>query len=200
MGYGDLMEGTMQQDELMGLISKTAVLMEQFERRCDEISASQRAVMQQLQQLAQQVPGVVRQSADDSLRSLPGAVMGRLESGLDQPVGAYEKRLQSAGGLLQEGSQTLAAQLKRMESLHKHLVWKVVGAAFGSVLLLLVGGGWLLWQYRADINENRVAADLLRAYNQADVTLCEGRLCANVEPQGKSYGDQKQYRVVQPRR
>ena len=189
----------MQQDELMGLVSKTAALMEQFERRCEEIEQHQRAVYQQLQQLAQQVPGVVRQSADESLRNLPGAVMGKLESGLSQPVGAYERRLQDAGGLLQEGSQSLAAQLKRMEWLHKQLIWKVVGAALGSVLLLLAGGGWLLWQYRNDINENRVTADLLRAYNQADVTLCDDQLCANVDPKGKTFGDKKQYRPVQAR-
>jgi len=75
----------------------------------------------------------------------------------------------------------------------------VVGAAFGSVLLLLLGGGWLLWQYRADIDHNRISAELLRAYNQADVTLCDGRLCANVDEKGKAYGDQKQYRPIQAR-
>lgn len=189
----------MQQDELMALISKTAVLMEQFERRCEELERHQRTVAEHLQALAQQVPGVVRQSADESLRGLPGAVMGKLESGLSEPVGAYEKRLKEAGSLLHSGSQTLAGQLKRMEALHKHLMWKVTGAVFGSVALLLLGGGWLLWQYRADIDHSRISAELLRAYNQADVTLCDGRLCANVDDKGKAYGDRKQYRPVQPR-
>ncbi len=189
----------MQQDELMALISKTAVLMEQFERRCQDIERQQRQVYEQLQYLAQQVPGVVRQSADDSLRSLPGAVMGKLESGLEQPVDAYEKRLQQAGSLLQSGSQALAAQLKRMETLHRHLVWKVVGAAMASVLLVLAGGGWLLWQYRADIDKNRISAELLRAYNQADVVLCGGRLCAHVDPKSKPFGEDKRYRPVEPR-
>ncbi|BAV95622.1 relaxation protein [Lysobacter enzymogenes] len=189
----------MQHDELTALISKTAVLMEQFERRCEELERHQRALAEHLQALAQQVPGVVRQSADDSLRSLPGAVMGKLESGLSEPVGAYEKRLREAGSLLHDGSQTLAAQLKRMEQLHRHLVWKIVGAAFGSVLLLLIGGGWLLWQYRADIDRQRISAELLRAYNQADVTLCEERLCANVDDKAAAYGERKQYRPVRPR-
>ena len=190
----------MQQDELMSLVAKTAALMEQFERRCDAIEQRQQAVIQQLQQIAQQVPGVVRQSADESLRRLPDAVMSKLQSGLEQPVDGYEKRLREAGSLLQEGSQSLAAQLMKMQRLHERLIWKIAGTVLGSLLLLLGGGGWLLSKYRSDIRENQISAELLRAYNQADVTLCEGRLCANVDAKGKAYGDKRQYRPVQPRR
>ncbi|WP_148649619.1 relaxation protein [Lysobacter antibioticus] len=174
--------------------------MEQFERRCEEIGKHQRETCLQLKELSQQVVGTVFQSADDSLRGLSGAVIGKVEGGLSQPVDAYEQRLQQAGALLQQGSQGLTGQIKRLEWLHTRLVWKVVVAAFGSVLLLLAGGGWLSWRYRADIDENRVKAELMRAYNRADVSLCEGRLCANIDMKAKAYGDDKRYRPVRARR
>ncbi|OWF62164.1 relaxation protein, partial [Xanthomonas vasicola pv. vasculorum] len=49
------------------------------------------------------------------------------------------------------------------------------------------------------IKDNQLRAELLRAYNAADVTLCNGQLCANVETKGRSYGDRRQYRQVKPR-
>ncbi len=190
----------MQQDELTALIGRTAILMEQFERRCEEIEAHQRTLCEQLQQLSQRAVWAVCQAADESLRDLSGAVTGKVEDGLSQPVAAYEHRLRKAGTLLQEGSQGLAAQIARLQWLHRQLVWKVVAVAFGSLLLLLAGGGWLSSRYRADIERQRVGADLLRAYNRADVSLCDGRLCANVDLKGRAYGEDKQYRPVRPRR
>lgn len=190
----------MEPHELAALISKTAALMEQFERRCEGLERHQREIGGQLQQLAQQLPAVVRQAADQSLGRIPDAVTASVRSGLEQPVGAYEKRLRDAGGLLQGRSQTLALQLEQMQWLHRQLMWKVTATVLGSLLLLLVGGAWLTLQYRNDIRHHQISADLLRAYNRADVLLCEGRLCANVETQGKPYGERGQYRVVHSRR
>nr|MDO6953614.1 relaxation protein [Xanthomonas vasicola] len=57
----------------------------------------------------------------------------------------------------------------------------------------------LLAHYRQQIKDNQLRAELLRAYNAADVTLCNGQLCANVETKGAAYGDRRQYRQVKPR-
>lgn len=190
----------MDQQALTGLIGKTAALMEQFERRCGAIEQHQLALNHDLQRLGQQLPAVVRQSADGALQGLSNAVMGKVQDGLEQPVTAYQQRLRDAGGLLQNGSQALAAQLRQMQALHRQMIWKVLAVIAGSLLLLLTGGGWLLWQYRADIRDNQIAADLLRAYDRADVQLCAGRLCANMDTEGKTYGDKGQYRVVRSRR
>jgi hypothetical protein len=189
----------MQQDELTTLIRRTATLMEQFERRCDRIEQRQQALTDALEQLSQQVPAAVRQAAEQSLQALPRELLGKVASGLEQPVGAYQRRLQEAGGLLDDGSRTLAGQLQRMETLHRHLVWKIVAVPVASLLLLLAGGTWLSSHYMQVIRHNQISAELLAAYNGGDVTLCEGRLCANVDLQGKAYGTQGQYRPVQPR-
>ena len=168
----------MNEEKSMVLVSKISALVEQFDRRCEHISG-------QLQQLAQQVPGMVRQSADAHLRRIPDEVIGNVRSGMERPVVAYEKRLQEAGEQLQQASKSLMTQLQRAEALHKHLIWKVAGLTLGSLILLLVGGGWLSWHYYQEIDNNRVTADLLRAYNQADVMLCDGRLCAKVGKKDK---------------
>jgi hypothetical protein len=173
----------MNEEKSMVLISKIAALVEQFDRRCEHASG-------QLRQLAQQMPDVVRQSADEHFRRIPDEVMGGVRSGIERPVVAYEQRLREAGERLQQASKALASQLQRAETLHKQLIWKVAGITLGSLVLLLAGGGWLSWHYYEEIRTNQVSADLLRAYNQADVTVCDGRLCAKVGKKDRQrFGD-----------
>ncbi|GAB3374961.1 hypothetical protein GCM10027431_28150 [Lysobacter rhizosphaerae] len=158
-------------------ISRIAALVEHFERRCEQSSA-------ELRQLTQQVPMVLRKAADDELKRLPGEIIASVRQGIERPVAGYEARLEEASQQLHKAAFALSAQLERAERLHKHLVWKVAGIALGTLALLLVAGGWLSNRYYDEIRRNQVAAELLKAYNAADVTLCDGRLCANVGQQG----------------
>ncbi|MFA0923973.1 relaxation protein [Xanthomonas fragariae] len=181
------------------LVSKTAALMEQFERRCNEMEQRQRQLAQQLEQVAQSLPGVMTRSAEQTLQRVPDTLVRDVQQGMDQSVAGFEKRLQHAGSLIGGGAQSLSDQLKRIERAQRLLLWKGAAVVVGSLLVLLGGGGWLLAHYRQQIEDNQLRAELLRAYNAADVTLCNGRLYANVETKGQAYGDRRQYRQVKPR-
>jgi len=52
---------------------------------------------------------------------------------------------------------------------------------------------------RDEVRRNAIETALPRAYNQADVTLCGGRLCANIDESAQRFGDRKQYPRVKPR-
>jgi hypothetical protein len=190
----------MQEDELSALISKTAALMEQFERRCDDIDQRLLASSQALQELTRQLPAIVRQSADGSLQALPAQVLSRVQEGLACPVADYQQRLDRAGSEVGNVSHALALQIQRLERLHKLLIWKVVGVTAVCLLLLLAGGVWLSMHYTKVIEENQLTADLMRTYNNADLVMCDkGQLCANVDAKGKRYGQHKQYVPVMSR-
>ena len=192
----------MDEQALTNLISKTAMLMEKFERSCIQIDQRQEALTQQLNDLTQKLPVVVRQSADSSLQTLPRELLGKVQSGLEEPVSQYEKRLSSAGTRVGEGSDALAQQLQRMEKLHKHLIWKTTAVVVGSMFVLLAGGIWLSTHYFGIIRENQLSAELLEAYNGADVILCgenRDRLCANVDREAPGYGPEGRYAPVQSR-
>lgn len=190
----------MQAEELSDLIGKTAALMEQFERRCDAIDQRMQATSAELRSLTQQLPDVVSQAAAGSLQALPGQVLMRVQHGLSHPVADYQKRLDQAGSDVGKVSQSLAMHIKQMDGLVRLLVWKVVGVTAASFLLLLAGGIWLSTHYARVIEENQVAANLMRTYNSADVVLCgKNQLCANVDIKGKRYGDRRQYLEVLPR-
>ncbi|UNU10682.1 relaxation protein [Xanthomonas translucens] len=189
----------MNQSDTLALASKAAALMEQFERSCADLNRQQQRLVQHLEQVTQSLPGVTVRSVQETLQRVPDALIRQVQNGLDESVAGFEKRLQHAGSLISEGVQSLSTQLKHVERMQRLLLWKSAAVTLGSLLLLLAGGGWLLMQYRQDIRDNQLRAELLRAYNAADVTLCEGRLCANTETQGPAYGDRRQYRLVRSR-
>ena len=178
----------MNEQQVQTLLNQAAALVEQFDRRCETTS-------RELQRLIQQIPSVVRTSTDEQIRRIPAEVMSSIRSGLGQPVAAYEQRLRDAGETLHSGATAISGQVRRSEGLHKHLVWKVMATTAVSLLFLLAGGALLSKHYYDEVRKNQISAELLKAYNEADVTLCEGRLCAKVDP-GTKYGE---YVLVQPR-
>lgn len=189
----------MQQDELAQRFAKVAALMEQFERNCVAIDQRLHSLAEGMQGAMQQLPVVVGQAADRSLQMLPGRVMDKVQDGLQRPVQVYQQQLDTAGGEIREGAHALARQLQRMEQLHRLLIWKVVAATVACLVLLFAGGLWLSMHYAGVIRENQVSADLLKAYNAADVVVCGGRLCANVDPKVRRYGSQGEYLPVRSR-
>lgn len=177
------------QESALALVSKLAAVVEQFDRRCEQTSRD-------IRQLTQQVPLAIQRSADEQIKQLTGDVARNVQAGLEQPVHAYEQRLREASQQLQQASTTLAAQLQHAEALHKRLAWKVAGITLGSLTLLWGAGIWLSKHYYDEIRANQVSAELLRAYNQSDVTLCGNQLCAKVDMKDKRYGE---YLPVRPR-
>lgn len=189
----------MQVNDATRLVSNVSALMERFERRAQQIEGDLQTSHHHLQQLAQQVPGVIRQATDAEMQKLPGAVMGKIEAGIQQPVFAYEQRLQTASQQLQQASQVLSARIMALQALHRHLIWKIAGVALGSLVLVLLGGSWISKHYYDEIRRNQLSAELLKAYDAADVTLCGGKLCVNVDAKSEKFGDAGQYRIVRDR-
>lgn len=189
----------MDQYELTALVSQTAQLMEQFERRCGDSERQLEALIQQMAALREQLPAVVRQSADASLQALPPQVLQAVRGDLEKAAERYRERLRASASEIGDGTQTMIRQINRMEKLHKHLIWKTVGVTATCLLLLLGGGFWLSFHYTKIIRDNQLSAQLMRAYNGADVTLCDTKLCANVDTKAPRYGTKRQYILVKPR-
>lgn len=189
----------MDQYELTALISQTAQLMEQFERRCNRTDENLHALVQEMHSLTRQLPQVVQQSADASLQALPPQLIHTVRGSLEQAAAGYQDRLRSSANDMGASTQTMVRQIQRMEHLHRHLVWKTVSVTAVCLLLLLGGGVWLSMHYTKIIRDNQLSAQLMQAYNGADVTLCNRKLCANVDPKASRFGTKRQYLEVRPR-
>ncbi|SFR94825.1 hypothetical protein SAMN05216570_1061 [Dyella sp. OK004] len=189
----------MQSEALAPLISKTTALVAQFERRCCVIEQQLQSLTQSLHGLAQQLPVVIKQSADGSLQTLPLQVLDRVREGLQHPVDDYQQRLRIASVEIKQGTHALTQQLQELQRTHQLLMWKVLGVTAGCLALLLAGAIWLSAHYAGVIRDNRQSAELMRAYSNADVMLCDGHLCASVDSKGKHYGNSGEYLPIKQR-
>lgn len=190
----------MQQAELTALIEQTAALMTQYERRGTGIDARLQTLGDGLEGLTQRLPAVVAAAANASLQTLPADLISLMRERLDKTMGDYRTALHAASHEAERAAQVLAGQITQMRRLHRLLVWKVLAASAFTLLLLLAGGLWLSLHYTRVIRDQQLAADLMHAYNSADVALCgSAALCANVDTKGKRYGEHRQYLPVRPR-
>lgn len=77
--------------------------------------------------------------------------------------------------------------------------WQFVGV-MGALAVVLVGGAvWLNMHYLGVIKDNKQSADMVRAINRADVTLCDGTLCARVDTKARRWGEKGEYTPIRPR-
>lgn len=190
----------MDERELEDLISKTALLMERYQRMCTEMAEQQSRLSAALNGLTQALPGQFRASADCAIAGLTRDGTAAVKQALLAPVGAYEQQLATSAKSVSRSTEALTAEVKRLQLASRGVLWKSVATAVAAVAILLGGAKWLGSQYRAEIERNQVEAQLLRAYNRADVVLCgKEQLCANVDTRASGVGENGRYRPVRPR-
>lgn len=190
----------MQEEELGMLIAQMAALasqmtasLERFEQRCDRVEQRQDA-------LAQQQSVAFIQKADDLLETVSGRVSSTAREGLEPVVADFRHSLRRSATEIVESTNALTQQIVELKRPVRHVMWKLSGVVILTMALLLTGGIWLTMHYTQLIRDSQLSAELLKAYNGADVRVCgESQLCANVDVHGSRIGDHKQYFVVKSR-
>jgi hypothetical protein len=172
-----------------------ADLVARLARLSQELGESNQHAVEQLQRASQSAPVVLRQAADQAWSGLSSRATESVRQGLQGPLDGLGRHVADSVARIQGVTQLLTQAQQSMQTTVRKLHW-LVGSVALVMLLALTAEAGMLWYYRGIIEEHRIQSELMRAYNQADVTLCEGRLCANVERGGKSY---QGYVPVKPR-
>jgi hypothetical protein len=190
----------MDVEELKQLVLKLAAIAERLdersenavlriERSADGLGVSAAGLHADSDRFAQQVLQAITEQA--------GSV---LERGVGQAVDRCNMRLRGTTDAAAATARDLDVLRQELQRERRNWVWRGTTALLaGSALAIGASSYWAL-KSRDEIERSQVEAALLRAYNQADVTLCEGgRLCANVEDDSRRHGDRRQYRAVKSR-
>ncbi len=190
----------MEKEDLGRFITQLAVIAERLDQRSsvavERVELSARGMEGSARQLSGQGEEFIREVAQ-ALQQRAGEIVGQ---GLGGAMERINRELDEASRKAGQAAQALEQERQRLQRERKTWLWLGAGALLTGSVLAIGASTYAVMHGRQQVKQYQLEAALLRAYNQADVTLCDGeRLCANVEDKGERYGPREQYRVVEPR-
>lgn len=190
----------MHKSELDELVKSTALLMERYQHLCKQMGQQQAQQAGAINAVVKSLPGQLRSSIDATLAGASREGADAMKQTMQAAVNDYEQRLAASGESLGRNVSTLVTEIERLRRASRGVLLKSLGLVVAATVLLVAGTIWLGGRYRAEIERNQIQAELLRAYNRADVVLCgKEQLCANVDMRGSGTGEKGRYRRVRPR-
>lgn len=167
---------------------REARLVESVER---EINVLRQVASQVDTRVAHALDGASQRITQQARQALDGALAPALKH-VDQATVHTAKRLQDTAEALHVAERAWATRTTR-------LVLLTYGALLLASILPIAGITYMVRFYEDQMERHRVQAELMRAFNQADVVLCGERLCAKVEKDAKRVGQRGQYVPVNDR-
>ena len=152
-----------------------------------------------LEEQAHNAARKIAASSEALLRGVEAQAHTTMAHAAGRAVEPCAGQLQRSAESAKWAADALREQNRVLSGSQQSLVY--VGLASLGIGCLLTLATTVYWvrTAREEVARHRVEAALLRAVNEADITICDGRLCANVEMKGKRFGDKKQYRIAAPR-
>jgi hypothetical protein len=158
--------------------------MEQREKRLHAgISQQMQSLREDLLHMHQRVAQVMN-TAGEKIGQEARQAMGPVTVEYERKVAAASTRLHAASGTVR--------------------VWTAIA---GGVLLLVLLIAWAVMGYyrrelasaKDELARYENAVPIVQAFYASDAVVCDGRICANVDPNAGRLGDKRQYRPAKPR-
>lgn len=189
----------MQAQELKQLTVALAAIAERLDARSasavERVEQATHRMQDETRRLELGASGFTRevsQALQQRSAEIIGQGMAAAFTRFNQQMEAATKRAAVAADALEK--ERLALQQQRRSG-----IWISSGALLIGSLLAVGGSAYAVHHSYTRVEQHRIQAELLRAYNRADVVLCGERLCANVDDKTPRAGAQGQYRPVKPR-
>lgn len=181
-------------DERMKLV-QAAGIAERMSRLNQELAQANQRAADTLERTASAAPAILQKTAQHALNRFTDDIAKSVGNGLNQPMDDFHRHVSDSANRITGITHGMAQSQERMAAVVGKLRW-LTSSVIAAMLLVILAGGGLLWHYHGVIADNQVEANLMRAYNQADVRLCDRRLCVRVDQVDKRYGE---YVPVKPR-
>lgn len=158
--------------------------------------------IQALTQAAHILNGSAGRLISDMARGVREQTRDSITTGLSE---AFDRVHREADSLI-AATRALLADLagdRALQKKERRMAFTALLA--GSALAVLGGGAWMGWaahaasEARSEAAQAQMSARLIGAFNAADVLLCGGTLCVNVDRKDKQTINGKTYYVARPR-
>ena len=168
------------------------------------------AAIQEQQKAGQALNQAVATARNDVNQLVQGAgqqiaqlVKHSVDSALSQSTAAYEQRINSSTVKIDSAGRNVEKVLHETSSFVHRQIWMAYGAIAGAIVLLLAGGGLMLWLESQSYNEARartvaaqVDTETMEAFNQVGVTSCGGHPCLKLDTKSQRWGSKGEYVMI----
>ncbi len=185
---------------LIDTAKKLALLTDALERRSQAAMQAQEQAGQVLGQTVNMVRHDVSQLVQGSGQQIAQLVQQGMDSALTQGTAKFGQAVSATTAKLDEASRAIVETLNATTAHARHRIWTAYAAVLGAVLLLVVGGGivlWLQWQSYNDLHARIAAAqidvDTAEAYARTGVTSCGGQPCIKLDEKSQRWGSKGEY-------
>jgi len=175
--------------------SHVAMLLERLSRVSESMDTRHRQAVEAQERSLQALPSVLREAADETLGHIAADAAHSLRTGLNEPLSDVARQAIDHQRSMRESTEAMIRVQNTLTGVVNKSIWLMAGVLAMLVLVTAVGA-YLGWHYRQIIAQHQIQADLLQAYDRADVRLCGKALCARVDRTDKRYGD---YLPIKPR-
>ena len=153
----------MNESELIALVDKVSVLMEQYQRNTEKVGVAYQQSVQRLQLAVENVPNQLEQTIGRGIERLGNDTNVRI----DRLLFDFQKKADD------------------LHKLNNALRWKVIASVVGAAVALMIGFAFLLPHYINETKKYQISAEVLKNYQSVDLAKCGDQLCAKLAQTGK---------------
>jgi hypothetical protein len=193
-------------DELSSLASaseKFILLAQMLEQRSEASIQEQQRAGQAFNQAVATARQDVNQLVQGANTQIAQLVKHAVDSALSMSTTDYEQRVSASTVRIDSAAKNIENVLHETSGFVHRKIWMAYGAIVGAFILLIAGGGLLMWWQSQTYNEARartaaaqVDAEMMEAFNQVGVTSCGGHPCMKLDSKAQRWGDKGEYVLI----
>ena len=169
-------------EELYQAVSNMAVVAQHLKEDAENAVQIQQQVAYQLEQRLQVLDESIETALARHVEKLREQVAQQVADGSQDSMQDFEQQLEDLKKQMLDFSQ-FAAMIKKDLNKVSHSILMKIGVLSSVALVAVIGSAlWLVFYYKGIIRENKLSAEAVQLYSQADVKLCQGKLCVKTQP------------------
>lgn len=185
-------------EELYEAVSNMAVVTQHLKADAENAVHIQQQTAYQLEQRLQVLDSSIETALAHHVEKLREQVAQQVADGSQDSMRDFQQQLEDLKKQMLDFSQ-FAAMIKTDLNRTSHSILMKIGVLSGVALVAVIGSAlWLGFYYQDIIRKNKLSAEAVQLYSQADVKLCQDKLCVKTQTTPQEFRKDG-YMIVAPK-
>lgn len=188
---------------LVETAKKLAFLTESLERRSLAAVTDQEQAGRNLAHAVGTVRGDVERIVQGASQQIASVTRQSVDSSIADGTAKLQQAVATSSSKISASTQVLTESLEHARAIMSSQIKMAYGAIAGVIVLLSVGGFFLIWMEWQSYNEAKartaaaqVDAQTVEAFAQVGMTSCGGRPCIKLDAKSPRWGEKGDYILV----